>query len=152
MWKEYRKVGIRVVFGSSKNLQQILASKNKPKLEKNSNSGVYEVPCSCGAVYIGETALAIKTRVKQHQRDVFEGKWMSSGLAEHSRTCTHDINWSDVSTRKAETNTFLRKVREALEIQHATVKKAIVLNRDSGNYVTTSSWQPLLKKLTANGR
>ena len=47
---------------------------------------------------------------------------------------------------------YKRKVREALEINRLktlkeTDKMFKVLNRDNGDYVTTNSWKPLLRKI-----
>jgi len=32
--------------------------------------GVYEMPCSCGKLYIGQMGRAIVVRIKEHEKDV----------------------------------------------------------------------------------
>ena len=52
--KEIRKFGFRVAFQTVPNLKNILC-KNKYNLIPNTYPGVYELKCSCGSVYNGET-------------------------------------------------------------------------------------------------
>ena len=53
--REFKKIGKDIALTSGKNLQQILCQKNKPKLLKNSQPGVYQLDCSCSGKYIGES-------------------------------------------------------------------------------------------------
>ena len=52
--KEFRKFNIKAIFKSNKNLKTLL-SKNKSKLLSNSYAGIYQLPCSCEAIYFGKT-------------------------------------------------------------------------------------------------
>ena len=49
-----QKFGFRVAFQTGPNLKNILF-KNKDKLIPNGYPAVYELKCSCGSVYNGET-------------------------------------------------------------------------------------------------
>ena len=109
----------------------------------NSLAGVYEVQCNCGGKYIGETSTKVSTRIKQHQKDIFQAKWKNSGLSEHASKCSERIDWTGAKTISIECNHFSRKVREALEIQLRKPQ----MNRDDGDYVTTRCWEPLLAKM-----
>ena len=45
-------------------------------------------------------------------------------------------------------NMYKRKVREALDINRLKTDKTFkVINKDNGDYVTTSSWKPLFRKI-----
>ena len=147
--KVFRTAGYQPVFKSGKNLRDILSAKNKPKLHKNSYSGVYKIDCGCGKSYIGETGKQVATRLKEHEKSTNEGRWEKSAVAEHSRLCRNDIMWEEgTKTIAIETNKFQRKVREALEIQYyETAPKNNGLNQDDGKYVTTTFWKPFFSFL-----
>ena len=150
----YKKAGIKVVFKASTNLRTILTSKNKTKLPKNSHPGVYHIPCSDHPEknpYIGETKLRVNTRLGQHYDDVIKGKMKPSGVVHHSKSCNGVIDWEKATTLKREARRFPRKVREALEIQyHNSEPENGGMNLDSGQYVTTNFWRPMLESLKKN--
>ncbi|XP_065671747.1 uncharacterized protein LOC136089623 [Hydra vulgaris] len=52
--KEFRKQNTKVIFTSTPNLKNIFCN-NKTKLPLNTNPGVYQLKCSCGSIYNGET-------------------------------------------------------------------------------------------------
>ncbi|XP_065642486.1 uncharacterized protein LOC136074113 [Hydra vulgaris] len=135
----FKSVGYTPVFKSPKNLQQIITQKNKPRLPNNSYPGVYKLECSCGKLYVGETKLKVSTRICQHQKHTFEGKWKNSAVAGHSRNCHGAFGWNNNNTVKVEEDYFKRKVRESLEIQcHQCSPNEGGLNDDDGDYVTSS--------------
>ena len=141
--KSFKKFGIRTVFSSPSNLKTILCSKNKSELRVNSKPGIYKLDCSCGESYIGETKKKVSTRLMEHQRDSYLGKWSSSGASEHARSCHGQINWSGNVTIAQESRYVQRKVREALEIR----RNQPAMNRDQGNIATTDSWNGLFCKI-----
>jgi hypothetical protein len=144
----FKNAGYAPVFKSPKNLQNLLSSKNKPTLPVNSYPGIYKLECSCGKCYIGETGLKISSRILQHQTSAQHGKGENSAVAEHSKTCQGNFLWNGRNTVKIEINSYNRKVREALEIQHhESTFRDNGLNRDDGDYVTTSFWKPMFKFL-----
>ena len=154
--KYYKRAGYKTVFKSNANLKTSLSSRNKSSLPKNSQPGVYKIKCTCSPrMYIGETKLQVRTRVKQHEENVFKGNWDKSALATHAKTCTNgSIDWNNIETVKVENNTFNRKVREALEIQYNKCgPKYGGYNLDDGQYVKTQFWTPFfdfLKKRNQN--
>ena len=146
--KAYKKAGYKTVFKSSNNLKNILTSKNKTKLPRNSYPGVYKIDCICTKLYTGETKLKICTRGSQHHKNTMEKKIDKSGIALHSSECEKEIDWENIKTIKVEYNRFERKVREALEIQyHECGPKKGGMNLDDGQYVKTKFWTPLFKYL-----
>ena len=82
--KEIQKFGFRVAFQTGPNLKNILC-KNKDKLIPNSYAGVYELKCSCGSVYNGETKKKIISRSIEHQQESIKSNWSSSGATDHTR-------------------------------------------------------------------
>ena len=74
------------------NLKDILC-KNKDKLIPNSYAGVYELKCSCGSVYNGETKKKIISRSIEHQQESIKGNWSSSGATEHTKERHGHFDW-----------------------------------------------------------
>ena len=130
------------------NLKDILC-KNKDKLIPNSYAGVYELKCSCGSVYNGETKKKIISRSIEHQQESIKGNWSSSGATEHTKECHGHFDWLHPKTLSMKNRYYDRKVRESLEIDMAVVRygQDKVLNRDNGNFVKTNAWKPLFKKM-----
>ena len=146
--KVYKKAGYKTVFKSGSNLKDIICSKNKTKLPRNSYPGVYKVNCKCKMPYTGETKFKICSRGSQHRNNVIQNKIDYSGVVQHSRDCDKGIEWESLTTLKVETKRFERKVREALEIQyHECGPKKGGMNLDDGQYVTTKFWTPYFKYL-----
>ena len=88
---QFKLAGYKTIFTSPTNLKQILC-RNKCPLLPNSYPGVYQLNCSCGSLYIGETKKKILTRSIEHQTDSIKGKWESSGATEHTKTCHGQFN------------------------------------------------------------
>ena len=86
--------------------------RNKSKLLPNSFPGVYQLDCTCNALYIGETKKKVITRTIEHQQDSFNGKWESSGATEHCLECHGQFNWINPKTLSIEQQYRRRKVRE----------------------------------------
>jgi len=139
------KNDFRVIFTSGPDLTKILCN-HKSKLPKNSQPGVYEVNCGCGKRYIGETKKKISTRVNEHQKDIFHGRWENTGASEHARDCTEEYRWEESKTIAVESKWHPRKIREALVIRMTQREGSIISNRDNGN-LKTKQWDALLGKL-----
>ena len=147
--KAYKKAGYKVAFKSGKNLGAILSARNKSKLPKNSHPGVYKIPCSCGATpYRGETKKRVCSRCQEHQTNVEKEEWKKSAVALHAKNCNGEIQFQLAETVAVIPDKFERKVRETLEIQkHDCMVEDGGMNTDSGQYVTTKFWFPMLKYL-----
>ena len=123
--------------------------KHKSALPPNSYTGVYSVRCGCGINYIGESKKRVATRLKEHERDIFHGRWSNTGAAGHAAVCTNSFAFEDAKTIAFESNYHRRKIREALEIRRARRTGASLVNRDEGTVCTTTEWNALLGKLTS---
>ena len=70
-------------------------------------------------------------------------------MTKHKETCNCDIDWSKTKSLAVETRWFKRKIREVLEIRRLKTGPDDLkgLNRDYGDYVTTTTWAPLFEKI-----
>ena len=149
--KVFQKAGFTTMFKSGRNLSSMLTSRNKPKLPPNSLPGVYRIPCKCCGRYVGHTGKQISTRDTEHQKAVFNGNTKKSALAVHTETCQQEVDWGNVCTLSVQPFYYRRAVMEALEIQREEVcnSQHKIINPQAGQYVTTNSWKPLLKRIGA---
>ena len=148
--KEFKKVNKDITATSGKDLQSILCQ-NKLKLLPNSHPGVYQLDCSFNGIYIGESKKKILTRCTEHQSDSIKGNWESSGTTEHTKECYGQFNGIHPRTIAIMSNTYKKKVREALEINrlktlNGTDKTFKVLNRDNGDYEQLETTLPENRK------
>ena len=146
--KVLKKRGIKTFFTAAPSLKDILC-RHKTTLPPNSYPGVYSVSCECGTKYIGESKKKISTRMKQHERDIFHGRWKNSGISEHASRCQKNVIFEDVKTITYESDWRRRKIREALEIRKARRGGQAVANQDEGTVCTTTAWNVLLSRLTS---
>ena len=97
--------------------------RNESKLLPNSFPGVYQLDCTCKALYIGETKKKVITRIIEHQQDSFNEKWESSGSTEHCLECYGQFNWINPKTLSTEQQYHRLKLRESLKIKKAKTNK-----------------------------
>jgi hypothetical protein len=81
--KTYEKFDLRVVFKSGPTLRSLLTKVKDPLPKEKLASVVYQIPCQCGKVYIGETQRRLETRVKEHRDACNKGDTWKSAIAEH---------------------------------------------------------------------
>ena len=74
---------------------------------------------------------------------------MDSAHSEHAADCQAGFDWDNTITIATEPQYYKRNIREALEIQREEIGNDgyDVINQEAGQYVTTDSWKPLLKKI-----
>ena len=70
--KILKKRGITVAFAPPKYIRRFVDFA-KYLMNQRQLKGVYEVPFSCGKVYIGETGRSMKTHLKEHYADIICG-------------------------------------------------------------------------------
>lgn len=98
--------------------------KDQDPLEKKSNV-VYQVPCSCGRVYIGETKRALETRIKEHKAATRRGELEKSAIAEHALNHHHQVGWDEFKVLDEGANNTTLLIKEALHIRLTTAEKLI---------------------------
>ena len=126
-----RKYSIRTVFRTPSTLRQEL-SRIKDRDPALKGSGVvYEITCSCGQKYIGETKRALEMHLKEHQAATRRGETEKSVEAEeHAWSRHHQPLWEEtwILDRASHTTTFLIK-----ETIHISLRDpAELLNRNQG--------------------
>ena len=133
----FRDHGVKSYHKPINTLRSLLV-KPKDKPDKNSKCGVvYQVSCGdCHHNYVGETARALGTRIKEHT----DGNCFSA-VNDHLSYNSHHVG--DVKVLAQEDRTYARKIREALEIH----KSRPTLNRDPGIEVPPVLLQLLPPKL-----
>ena len=76
---------------------------------------VYEITCSCGRRYIGETCRALKTRFDEHMKTSGSGMTEVGKHLSSSPTCK--ISFEQCKVLTFESNMYRRKIKESLYIQ-----------------------------------
>ena len=102
-----------------------MVCKNKSKLVPNNFPGIYQLDCTCNALYIAETEKKVITRTIEHQQDSFNRKWESLGATEHCLECHGQFNWINPKTLSTEQQFHRQKMRESLENKYAKMNKRI---------------------------
>jgi len=145
-----KRRGIKTVFTAAPSLKDMLC-RHKTALPPNSFPGIYSVKCECGVQYIGESKKRISTRLQEHEKDIFHGRWKNSGIAEHASKCADKrFIFEEAKTIAHESNWQRRKVREALEIRRSNRDGVITANRDEGTICRTTAWSVLLGRMTSD--
>ena len=133
-----------VVFRSGPTFRSMLTKVKDPlPIEKQSNV-VYEIPCTCGKVYIGETKRHLGTRLKEHKDACVKCQTDKSAIAEHAWAEDHPINWSGTKILQRASHTMELVMKEALCIQSTPADSRF--NRDGG-YELPDCWFALNRKL-----
>ena len=143
-----RKRNIRTVHLPPKKIKQLL------RLVKDDQGlktpGVYEIPCECGQVYIGQTGRTVSERISEHDRDLRMQYFDKSAVAQHALENNHHIGFDEARLIDRATNYWDCIRREAIEIKLQPNN----FNRDSGLHIS-KAWDPsisALRRLLARGQ
>ena len=90
--KVCRDFNIRTVIKSGPTLCGILTKVKDPLPTIKQSNVIYEVPCTCGKVYIGETKRRLETRLKEHKGACMRCLTDKTAIAEHAWANDHPIN------------------------------------------------------------
>ena len=123
------KFGLRVVFKTGRSLRSVLTKFEDTLPAEKQSKVVYQIPCSCGKTYIGETSRRLETRMKEHQDACCRGMLEKSAVAEHAWEHHHPIKWQDTRVIDRARRPKELQLKEALHIQTSTEE---LLNRDIG--------------------
>ena len=142
------KFDLRVVFKSGPTLRSLL-TKVKDPLPKEKLAGVvYQIPCQCGKVYVGETQRRLETRVKEHRNACNKGDTWKSAIAEHQWDQQDQVDWDATRVLDRATRPVQLKVKESLHIERTPANNR--LNRDEG-YELPGCWIATMNKLGGGG-
>ena len=131
--------GIRVAHTSKRLKTQLVRAKDKIEPEKRKGA-VYEIKCSCGSSYVGESGRPKNVRMKEHVADIKFARCDKSATARHFETCCGMINPMAAKTLALESHWKRRKVREAIEIRQTRP----TMNLDVGNISLSPIWDIVL--------
>lgn len=108
---------LRTAFHSRLILERLLCSKT-PSLEMlDKKNIIYNIPCECGKVYLGETCRSLRVRLYEHKKNVKRGSnTAGSKLAEHVWEEQHRILWDQVGIVASEGKMFGRRFKESVFI------------------------------------
>jgi hypothetical protein len=141
------KENIKTAFKPITKIKDLLPNV-KSQISMLDKEGVYEIPCTCGKNYIGQTRRSLKTRIKEHIRDAKEGKIETSAIAEHIHNTSHTIKFDEVKLLHHITDYGSRLNKEAIEIYKCG---KLNFNRDAG-WGVKNPWKPLLQQRTTESR
>ena len=126
-------------------IQSILVHLKDKKDIGQTSEVVYDIPCKgCDTSYIGETGRQFGVRLKEHQKDTEKvanrkftranrkessSEFHKSALTDHIAQENHIIDWEGAKIIDRDSNTFTRKIREAIHIRKRGAKS---INRDEG--------------------
>ena len=111
------KYNIRTVFRSNTTLRQKLTKVKPPTTKLQTKNCIYDIPCSCGRSYKGETCRPLSVRLDEHKKATIRGETMKSGMAEHAWSeGDHRPAWEEVTIIDREPHWKVRKIKEAAHI------------------------------------
>ena len=138
-------------------LKSILVHPKDKKDITETSDVVYDVPCGgCDKSYVGETGRQFGTRLQEHQKDVTTvadvkftranrkastTEQHKSAITDHVAQENHIIKWDEAKILDRDSNTFSRRIREAIEIRK---KGAKAINRDEGSFTLDHVYDSLL--------
>ena len=133
--KRIRKAGVAVHLRPTNTIRSRLVHP-KDKVEKLQKCGVvYQISCEeCNANYVGETARALNTRLKEHRHP-------PSHVGQHLREQDHQFKDQEVSVLHQEANWFKRGVAEAYFIE----QKRPTLNHDRGRHTLPVIYRDIMQ-------
>ena len=85
----------------------------KDPLPKEKLTGVvYQIPCQCGKVYVGEMQRHLETRIKEHRDASTKGDTWKSAIADHQWDQQHQVDWDGTRVLDRATRPIQLKVKE----------------------------------------
>ena len=91
--EKLRRIIIRTVFRSTTTLRRSLTKVTPQTTKEQTKNCIYDIPCSCGRLYKGETGRPLAVRLEEHRKATIRGETLKSGVAEHA--------WSEGDHRPA---------------------------------------------------
>lgn len=123
------EVNLKPAFTNKNNLNNLLVNnKIKEKEEICQQSGVYQINCSCGSIYIGKTKRNIFTRFLEHKKGAKQNNCNITGLSQHLKETGHKCDLDQVQLLKHISGGRLLDKFEVFEIMKAKENGLTLLN------------------------
>jgi hypothetical protein len=135
------KKNIKALLKPYKTLKQLLITA-KDKSNPMLGQGVYQIPCSCGKLYIGQTGRSFKAHLKELLVDTLQNQISKSTIVEHSFNSKHLICFDQTKILASSPHHSSHTIRESLEIE----KHPNNFNRDD-DYKLVQYWKPTIHYL-----
>lgn len=132
---------IRVAHKSKRLRNQLVRVKDPIEPGKRKGA-VYQITCSCGSSYVGESGRPKNVRMKEHIADMKFARTDKSATAKHFETCGGNMNPLDGKVLALECHWKKRKIREAIEIRELRPS----INLDIGTVTLSPIWDVVLKR------
>ena len=125
-----KNLDVRAIFKPSQTLRGHLCRvKGKQPLDRTKGV-IYNIPCTCGREYIGETGRNLRVRIGEHKYAIQHGN-MSNAIAVHVHEAEHPIDWGSARVIEREKHFACRKIKESLHIK----RSVNCTNTDLGYYM-----------------
>jgi len=85
------KYNIRTAFKNNTDLRKMLTHIKPKNEEQELKNAVYNIPCSCGKNYYGQTSRPTKIRIDEHKKLIKRADPKNSKLVEHVLTTNHSV-------------------------------------------------------------
>ena len=108
---------MKAIFKSGLTLHLMLTKVKFTLPLKKQSIVVYQIPCTCGKIYIGETKRRRNMKIKEHHNTCGKGLTSRSAIAEHAWKNHHPIEWEGVSVVDQARAPKELALKEALHIQ-----------------------------------
>lgn len=134
-----------VVVGKGMNtLKKSIFSKLKDGTPKMMQSNlVYEVTCSCGYKYVGQTCQLLRKRLYQHRKNIKKLNEEHSALCKHAIQERHTPLWDDTKILYREVVEKKRDILEMIAIKKA-VKASNCVNKQTDSVMLSIMYNNLI--------
>ena len=135
------KYKIRTTFRSTTTLRGQLCKVKPHSATGDTKSCIYNIPCTCGRSYTGETGRPLSVRLEEHKKATIRGDVDKSGVAEHVWSQgDHKLLWDKTSIIGREHHWKIRKIKEAAHM----ALDASMFSKPSAEI--SPIWLPMLRR------
>ena len=143
----FDKYDIKVVGKGDNNLKKHLFSRLKDTVPVMQRSNVvYQVKCSCGLVYVGQTLQHLEKRLSNHQYHIKIKDETHSALCHHiinkEPNSEHIVDWDNTTILHTENNQQKRDIMEMIHIK--TTRN--VMNKQTECKFLSNTYNHILRK------
>lgn len=155
----YNGYEVRAAYRCGERIRDV-GNRNKSDLGWRKNNVVYEIPCICGSIYIGQTERCLQTRMDEHERDIrlakkdqeegrqvsLEQRWRRSRLVKHyiMDGCDQNPDWDMVKVVRTCRGWMGRRLHETLQTKKRETEGKRTINEVDVNF--HESWNHTLRR------